>query len=308
MRLTPKTEGLLLAFLESSGRLLTKTELLERLWSATFVEPGTLTFQIHQLRQALGDTAAAPTYIATVAGRGYRFVCPVVWEPAKPVVSPAPQVVPLSVNQLVTSDTATNQPAALRELPRRTVRRMIAVAGFVLLAPITVAIAIDSREPPLPAVTSITPLTQDGKTKTDLVMLDPSRLSFAIAGKRYELRLADNRVAARPDLDEYRILDASPVRGELLANRPHDRGAEQGLWAVRTDGSNWRRIGMVKTLGPAAWSHDGKHIAYAFENTLYVTDSDGGGRRTVAGFTASPVGIRWSPDDETLWISGLSST
>jgi Tol biopolymer transport system component len=185
---------------------------------------------------------------------------------------------------------------------------MIAVAGLLLLAPITVVIAIDSREPPLPAVTSITPLTHDGKTKTDLVMLDPSRLSFAMAGKRYELRLADNRVTARPDLDEYRILDASPVRGELLANRPHDRGAEQGLWAVRTDGSTPRRIGMVKTLGPAAWSHDGKHIAYVLENTVYVTDSDGGGRRTIGAFTARPMDIRWSPDDDFLRVDVFAAS
>src|SRR5688500_5470004 len=77
VRLTHKATELLLAFLESDGKVLTKEFLIHRVWPSTFVADGSLTFQMNQVRQPLGGSAEHPKYIETIPKRGYRFVCPV---------------------------------------------------------------------------------------------------------------------------------------------------------------------------------------------------------------------------------------
>jgi Tol biopolymer transport system component/DNA-binding winged helix-turn-helix (wHTH) protein len=71
--LTPKVFDTLLVLLEQHGRLVTKDQLMSRLWPDSFVEESNLTFNIQQLRRALGDNARKPVYIETLARRGYRF-------------------------------------------------------------------------------------------------------------------------------------------------------------------------------------------------------------------------------------------
>ena len=75
--LAPKVFETLLALIENHGRIVLKEELLKRLWPDTFVEEANLTFNIQQLRKSLGDNARSPTYIQTIARRGYRFIAAV---------------------------------------------------------------------------------------------------------------------------------------------------------------------------------------------------------------------------------------
>jgi Tol biopolymer transport system component len=63
--------------LEQPGRIVEKNELMNRLWPDSFVEEANLTFNIQQVRKALGDNARHPVFIETVARRGYRFVADV---------------------------------------------------------------------------------------------------------------------------------------------------------------------------------------------------------------------------------------
>jgi TolB-like protein/DNA-binding winged helix-turn-helix (wHTH) protein len=72
--LTPKVFDTLLVLIENSGRIVEKEKLMSRLWPDTFVEEANLTFNIQQLRKALGDNARHPQFIETVARRGYRFI------------------------------------------------------------------------------------------------------------------------------------------------------------------------------------------------------------------------------------------
>ncbi len=62
---------LLLALIELRDRVVTKDELLARVWPGAVVEENNLTVQISSLRKVLG-----PDAIVTVAGRGYRFTLP----------------------------------------------------------------------------------------------------------------------------------------------------------------------------------------------------------------------------------------
>jgi Tol biopolymer transport system component/DNA-binding winged helix-turn-helix (wHTH) protein len=65
--------------LERPGELVTREELLSRLWpSGTFVDfDQGLNVAVKKLRQALSDSAENPRFIETLSRRGYRFVAPV---------------------------------------------------------------------------------------------------------------------------------------------------------------------------------------------------------------------------------------
>lgn len=79
IHLQRKPFEILIALLEQPGRLVTRENLRQRLWSAdTFVDfDNGLNTALSKLRDTLGDTAETPRYIETMDRRGYRFVATV---------------------------------------------------------------------------------------------------------------------------------------------------------------------------------------------------------------------------------------
>ena len=75
--LTPKAFDTLLCLVRNQGRMLTKDELLKQIWPDTFVEEVNLAVNISAIRKALGENPQECRFIATVPGRGYRFVAEV---------------------------------------------------------------------------------------------------------------------------------------------------------------------------------------------------------------------------------------
>ena len=75
--LTPKAFDMLAVLVENRGRLLEKSELLERVWPDSFVEEANLSVKMSELRKALGEGPNDHHYIETVPRRGYRFVADV---------------------------------------------------------------------------------------------------------------------------------------------------------------------------------------------------------------------------------------
>jgi DNA-binding winged helix-turn-helix (wHTH) protein/predicted ATPase len=71
---TPKAFDTLIVLLQNRGRLVSKEDMLARVWPETFVEDSNLTFNISMLRKALSDGDGTGRYIETVPRRGYRFV------------------------------------------------------------------------------------------------------------------------------------------------------------------------------------------------------------------------------------------
>jgi DNA-binding winged helix-turn-helix (wHTH) protein len=72
--LSPKAFELLTLLLARWPRALSKVELQERLWPATFVQETNIAGLVAEIRRALGDTASSPRFVRTVYRFGYRFV------------------------------------------------------------------------------------------------------------------------------------------------------------------------------------------------------------------------------------------
>src|SRR5215211_4336914 len=74
---TPRIFQTLHYLVEHSGRVLDKELIMEAVWPDCIVEKNSLAQNISTLRRIFGDTPGCQKYIATVPGRGYRFVAEV---------------------------------------------------------------------------------------------------------------------------------------------------------------------------------------------------------------------------------------
>jgi DNA-binding response OmpR family regulator len=89
LHLTAQEQSLLYLLAANAGRLLTRAEILDHLWGADFVaESNVVERHVRNLRAKLGDDWRRPRYIATVGGRGYRFL------PTAPATPPAADAAP----------------------------------------------------------------------------------------------------------------------------------------------------------------------------------------------------------------------
>jgi predicted ATPase len=67
---------ILVALISTPNEVVTKKDLMARVWPDVTVEEGSLRFHMTSLRKALGDGKDGARYITTLAGRGYCFVAP----------------------------------------------------------------------------------------------------------------------------------------------------------------------------------------------------------------------------------------
>jgi DNA-binding winged helix-turn-helix (wHTH) protein len=117
----------LLLLLDRPGELVSRAEIHQRVWSdGTFVDfDHGLNTAINKIREALGDSAASPRFVETLARRGYRFIAPVEVATAAAPVSATPgpdaasdasqpEPAPLTTSGATDSGALTARPAASR--------------------------------------------------------------------------------------------------------------------------------------------------------------------------------------------------
>lgn len=75
--LNPKAFDLLSVLVKNHGQILGKDELLETIWEGQFVEENNLTVHISALRKIFGETKSEHQFIATIPGKGYKFIAEV---------------------------------------------------------------------------------------------------------------------------------------------------------------------------------------------------------------------------------------
>jgi predicted ATPase/DNA-binding winged helix-turn-helix (wHTH) protein len=73
---------ILISLLERAGEVVSKSELISKVWPDVTVDEGSLRVHLSALRKALGDGQFGNKYIANIQGRGYSFIAPVTRHPA----------------------------------------------------------------------------------------------------------------------------------------------------------------------------------------------------------------------------------
>jgi predicted ATPase/DNA-binding winged helix-turn-helix (wHTH) protein len=138
-----RTLDALIALVSRPNEVVSKGDLLARVWPDVTVEESSLRFHIAALRKALGDGKDGARYITTAAGRGYCFVAPVARSNESADLNP-----PLTV-----SFSHANLPSRLRRMVGRdddvlrlsaqlTASRFVTIVGVGGVGKTTVAVAV----------------------------------------------------------------------------------------------------------------------------------------------------------------------
>ena len=90
--LTHKAFAVLRCLVDRAGRVVSRDALLEAVWPDTHVHPDNVKVLIGEIRRALGDDHARPTYIRSVPKRGYIFIAPIFEAPPELLPGSSPQI------------------------------------------------------------------------------------------------------------------------------------------------------------------------------------------------------------------------
>jgi TolB-like protein len=88
--LEPQVFALLSHLVENRDRLVSRDELLEKVWDGRVVSDAAIASRIKSARQAIGDDGTAQRFIRTVHRQGFRFVAPVKAFRAETLIGPGP--------------------------------------------------------------------------------------------------------------------------------------------------------------------------------------------------------------------------
>src|SRR5713226_6096862 len=77
LHLGSRALDLLLVLIEYASKVVSKNELMARVWPDAMVDEGSLRVHVAALRKVLGDGEAGARYVTTFTGQGYCFVAPI---------------------------------------------------------------------------------------------------------------------------------------------------------------------------------------------------------------------------------------
>jgi Tol biopolymer transport system component/DNA-binding winged helix-turn-helix (wHTH) protein len=267
VHLEPRSFRLLVHLLDHRDRLVTKQDLNESVWDGAFVTDNAVDRAVARLRRALGDDVHQPRFVETVPTRGYRFIAQVEGEApgaAEPAVVDSAALAraaaaPAAVESAAEAPTGV-APARRRHLPAAAI---LVVVGLVLLG--MALIALRSRD----------------------------------AALRRGAAAGPERVLARQitSSDAYEFAPSFSADGSSLAYTSSSSG-KFSLW-IRSlsPGGRDRELGETAGARAAAWSPDGRFIAYDSYQGIWIVPPDGGSPRQLTERGGTP---KWSPDGTTI--------
>lgn len=88
----PQVFDLVVHLMENRDRVVSKDELIDKIWHGRSVSESTLTSRINAARKAIGDSGANQALIRTIARKGFRFVGDVETKSAAATAEPRPSV------------------------------------------------------------------------------------------------------------------------------------------------------------------------------------------------------------------------
>lgn len=245
VRLEPKAIELLVYLTQHAGEVVSREKLLNALWPGLIVGDNALTQVVTKLRRALGDTAREPTYIESIAKRGYRLIAAVERRERPPLRTEPPEAIELEASR-----------------PPR--RRWVVAAGFTALVvaavvwhlqrpnaePVLTTSALRSSPLSTAALPTVVvqPIEAIGPDSEKLIargltadlVSDLSKVSgmWVISGgqaSRAALGESDRKIGAEPG----RYVLAGTLQSDGIALRMHvrlvDVDAGREIWSQRFD-------------------------------------------------------------------------
>jgi DNA-binding winged helix-turn-helix (wHTH) protein/tetratricopeptide (TPR) repeat protein len=278
IRLQGQPLEVLEALLERSGELVTREQLIARLWPAgVVVEFDTaLNSAIRRLRTALDDHADHPRYIETIPRRGYRFIGQL--DTIEPAVAASPHPAHVERPGSAAAPPAVHGPVGPDLTQRAGVRRRRiwtgwAAAGLIALAAGGIVLALGNRAAPV--LTAAGGSTAAGIPAEALERYERARFFFgrraegdtarALTLYRETLRLAPAYAPAWAGIASVRWIDTMEGRMTRAQGLPLVReAAERALAHEPTNGEALMRLANYhNATGDAAAGERAAQRAFA---------------------------------------------
>lgn len=287
VRVEPTAFRVLLYLLRNPGRLVTKDEIMAAVWHNTAVSDNSLTRSVATLRRVLDDDSREPRYIATAQTLGYRFMVPVERSPgdAVPRSEDGPgQAAKEENGTLAARPTAVPPPPAPVKRPAPP---WPIAAGAVLLVALVVAGSY----------------------------LFHNRRSHARADSAYPSFVkAPRTVVTVPGIISYAYPALSPDGRQIAFIWRTETGHHDDLYVQLIGADQPLRLTHNASgfICCAAWSPDGRQIAYAHcgdnGGAVFVVPAMGGVQRKITEvacpFTFNGAGWpQWTADADSLVLA-----
>jgi Tol biopolymer transport system component/DNA-binding winged helix-turn-helix (wHTH) protein len=331
--LNSKTFDLLLVLVSHQGEVLSKDELLEKVWAGQFVEEGNLTVQISTLRKIFGERKNEHRFIVTVPGRGYSFVAEFDGSDGDIIVErhSSSRIIieeqetdssPGETSENQTARLAANLPATVKTIPRlkRTAKKprltAVSLVGVLLVGISGYWLYQRYNRQPSLAEGWINPeqalkprqLTNNGKVS--LAALSPDGNYFAyVTGQTdkpslwYAHTNGKQQVQIRPpEAISYHGLTFAPDGSEIYYIAGNDRNTNSTLYRIPVLGGAPQKV-LERINSPVTFSPDGRQVAFirlAFKrklSLLMIADAEtGANQRELAA----------RPIDKRFTVRGIS--
>ena len=322
--LAPKVIEILLILVERGGGVVTKAELIERLWPDTFVQESNLTQHIFMLRKALDD--GGTSYIETVPRRGYRFAREI-----RPVAEPTEQLLLSNRTKIsvVTEQSEISTSVSPVSSPSRPWTRTL-IAGATVVALVAGGAMLNrassrSGATPAPAVRIAAPrlerLTTDSMSYEPAISPDGRFIAYKVASAGDQTVWLRNiatgsAVQILPPLEGgYSSLNFSSDGNELLYKTYRGKSDNGTVLRVPLFGGAPEQV-ATNVWSDFSLSPDGRELAFlrangALRYQLVTASVDGGSERVVATLgdeqrwlEVANTSPSWSPDRQRLVVCG----
>src|SRR5579864_661549 len=278
--------------LERPGEVVTREELRNRLWPGdTYVDfDHSLNAAVRRLRDTLGDSAENPTFVETVARRGYRFLAPV-------------SVGPMNGDRATERESATVVPISAPRRHHWWIAGAVAAVTLVLIG-LVVGFFLAPHPPAPGRITRLTANPAGDPVRTAAISLDGRHLAFSDetgfylrqidTGETHPIALPEEMSATSiswaPDNDHVIVALASVNR------RP-------SLWDISVLGGSARKL--VDEGSQPSISPNGNQIAFvagpALHQRIWLAGLKGDPPRELLGEDGDLFGtISWSPDSRKI--------
>jgi len=262
--LDPKTFLILQALVEAEGRVISKNELMARVWPDTFVEENNLTKNISRLRKSLGNGDESSEYIETIPKVGYRF-CAEIRRLEQAEISSANGAIAAGDREISEAEETKAMDDSQRRPASQPARSWKLWSGLAVALVIGITAAWFGWRRPHQAFSSV------------VNEFEPVRLTNHIAIDLYPAYSPDGKKIA------------------FISNRD----GKDSLFVMDADGANPRKL-ISNLSSRVSWSPDGRRIVFAAARDkivdVYVANADGSGVVQLTHTTGPENGPVWSPD------------
>jgi Tol biopolymer transport system component/DNA-binding winged helix-turn-helix (wHTH) protein len=316
--LTPKVVETLVALVERSGEVVSKDELIERLWADTAVEESNLSQNLYILRKTLGNRADGKPLIETFRRRGYRFNGEVRDAgTVEPFVATHNKTVTATRFEVLESGLGA---VASKKLFYLSIAGAIAV-GLALFFALRFFqfVSKTGKDSTITLGIKMTRLTPDQNVSSAAISPDGKYLVYDLTEHgKHSLWLKDISSGSATQImpiDDGRYFDLqfSPDGTQIYYGRALNNHPNMTVFRIPAFGGETQLVAFNR-ISPLTVSPDGSQIAFIRnvedEDRLIVADADGSKERTLSRRTKTSKyeswgsNLSWSPDGSRIAICG----